>query len=180
MNLANRRTQSPLIAIQSHVKGYDVAVATATFGFVRQLATSISVVLGGVVFQNELAKKRAYLENALGPQLADRLAGSSFGSTTGLLRTLPQREKDAVNIAYNSSLRTMWIFYTAFAALGIFVSLFIKSKELSKQNDRAKTGVEEQERVRLEEQAAKRERKSIAKGGRPGTADTKGSEHEMV
>jgi Major Facilitator Superfamily len=168
--------QSPLIAIQSHVKGYDVAVATATFGFVRQLATSISVVLGGVVFQNELKKRRTYLENHLGARLADQLAGSSFGSTTRLLRTLPKAEKDAVNTAYTRSLKTMWIFYVAFAALGIFISLFITKKELSREKNTAKTGVAEQERVRLEEKAARKERKAMAKGSRPGTADTAGKE----
>lgn len=161
--------QSPLIAIQSHVKGYDVATATATFGFIRQLATSISVVLGGVIFQNELAKKRGMLETALGPKLAGELAGSSFGSTTHLLRTLPPAQKHVVDVAYTSSLRTMWIFYVAFAALGIFISLFITSTVLSKEHNVAKTGVEEQERVRLEEKAARQERKG--RGSRPGTAE---------
>src|SRR5437588_10756650 len=49
--------QSPLIALQNHVARHDIAVATGTFGFVRQLATSMSVVLGGVVFQNILSTK---------------------------------------------------------------------------------------------------------------------------
>lgn len=168
--------QSPLIAIQSHVKGYDVAVATATFGFVRQLGTSISIVLGGVVFQNELKKKRSFLEAHLGAKLADELAGSSFGSTTRLLRTLPKAQKDAVDTAYTSALKTMWIFYVAFAALGIAISLFITKKELSRENNTAKTGVAEQERVRLEEKAARKDRKGIAGGSRPGTAETAGKE----
>ena len=116
----------------------------------------------------------------MGPQLAGRLAGSSFGSTTSLLRTLPQKEKDAVNVAYTNSLQIMWIFYTAFAALGIVISLFIKGKELSREKNTAKTGLEEQERVRLEEQAARKSRKNGVKGSRPGTADTKGEDSDMV
>jgi hypothetical protein len=138
-------------------------------------------VLGGVIFQNQLSKKRAFLENALGPQLADRLAGSSFGSTTALLRTLPPREKHAVNVAYTDSLQTMWIFYTAFAALGIAISVFIKGKELSREKNTAKTGLEEQERVRLEEKEARRMKKSgVGKGSRPGTADANVEEGDMV
>lgn len=164
--------QAPLIAIQSHVKGYDVATATATFGFIRQLATSISVVLGGVIFQNELGKRRAMLETALGPKLAAQLAGSSFGSTTTLVRQLPQTQKDVVDEVYTSSLRIMWIFYVAFAILGIFASLFIKSTVLSKEHNTAKTGVEEQERVRLEEKAERKERKEARRKSRPGTAQT--------
>lgn len=47
--------QASLIAYQSIVLPSDVAMATALFGFVRSLSTSISVVVGGVVFQNSVA-----------------------------------------------------------------------------------------------------------------------------
>ncbi|KIX02882.1 uncharacterized protein Z518_08825 [Rhinocladiella mackenziei CBS 650.93] len=154
--------QSPLIALQSHVKGHDIAVATATFGFVRNLSTSISVVLGGVVFNNELTKKEPYLRGVLGPQLAAELTSSSFGSTTDQVRHLTGADKQAVDNAYTSSLRTMWIFYTAISAFGIFLSLFITKKELSKNHERARTGIEEQERIRQEEKAARRERRNAA------------------
>uniref|UniRef100_L2FN73 Major facilitator superfamily transporter n=2 Tax=Colletotrichum gloeosporioides species complex TaxID=2707338 RepID=L2FN73_COLFN len=46
--------QSPLIAVQTSVEPRDIAAATSTFGFIRQMATSISVVIGGVVFNNEM------------------------------------------------------------------------------------------------------------------------------
>jgi hypothetical protein len=93
-----------------------------------------------------------------------------------LLKTLPQREKDAVNVAYTNSLQIMWIFYTAFAVLGLAISIFIKGKELSREKETAKTGLEEQERVRLEEKEAKR----LRKGGRPVTAEAKEGEGDMV
>jgi hypothetical protein len=93
-----------------------------------------------------------------------------------LLKTLPQREKDAVNVAYTNSLQIMWIFYTAFAVLGLAISIFIKGKELSREKETAKTGLEEQERVRPEEKEAKR----LRKGGRPVTAEAKEGEGDMV
>ena len=151
--------QSPLIALQSHVQGHDIAVATATFGFVRNLATSISVVLGGVVFNNELVKKNAALREVLGAQLAGELTSSSFGATTSVVRTLTGAKRQAINLAYTSSLQKMWIFYTAFAAFGIFISMFITRKELSKQHEKAVTGLEEQERVRQATIAEKKARK---------------------
>lgn len=153
----------PLIALQSHLKGYDAAVGTATYGFIRNIATAMSVVLGGVVFQNELRNRQGELEKVLGPQLAAEFAGSSFGSTAGKLRRLPLRQKQALDNAYAKSLSTMWIFYTAFAALLIVVSLFITKVELSKQHEVTKTGVAEQERIRLEQQELKRQRKSHSK-----------------
>lgn len=154
--------QAPLIALQSHVKGHDIAVATATFGFVRSLSTSISVVLGGVIFNNELAKKQGYLESVLGPALARELTSSSFAATTDQVRKMTGPDRHAVNVAYTSSLQKMWIFYTAISAFGILVSLFITKKELSREHEKARTGIEEQERVRQLEDAARRERRNTA------------------
>lgn len=149
--------QSPLIALQSHLKGYDIAVGTATFGFVRNIATSMGVVLGGVVFQNELSKHQGDLERALGPELAGRFASSSFGSTTQQLRALPPAQKAALNDAYTSSLRIVWIFYTVVAAAGIVISFFITKVELSKQHEKVVTGIAEQERVRQQEKELRRQ-----------------------
>lgn len=162
--------QGPLIALQSHLKGYDAAVGTATYGFIRNIATAMSVVLGGVVFQNELSNRQPELERVLGPELAAQFAGSSFGSTTGLLKTLPPRQKQALDEAYAGSLSKMWIFYTAFAGLLIFVGLFITKVELSKEHTTTKTGIEEQERIRLEQQELKRQKKAHSKNASAGSA----------
>jgi len=143
--------QSPLIALQNHVAVHDIAVATGTFGFVRQLATSMSVVLGGVVFQNIISKKGPQLERQLGPQVAAHLSASRLESSTNYIKSLPPAQKVIADQAITSSLRTMFIFYTAIGAFGLFLSLFIKKKELSNVRQKATTGLEEQERVRLEE-----------------------------
>ena len=151
--------QSPLIALQSRLKGHDVAVGTATFGSIRNLATSISIVLGGVIFQNELRNQESILAAALGPQVASQLASTSFGSSAGQLAKLPQGQKDVLDRVFTASLQKVWIFYTAFSALGIVISLFVKKQELSKIHQDVKTGLEEQERVRVEEKEEDRLRK---------------------
>lgn len=46
--------QAPMIAIQNTVNQADTATATSTLGFLRNVATSLSIVLGGVVFQNSM------------------------------------------------------------------------------------------------------------------------------
>jgi hypothetical protein len=143
--------QSPLIALQNHVARHDIAVATGTFGFVRQLATSMSVVLGGVIFQNVLSKKGPELTRQLGPQIAARLSGSNLESSTAFIRHLPPAQKVIADQAITSSLRTMFIFYTAIGAFGLFLSLFIKRKALSNVHEKSRTGLAEQERVRMEE-----------------------------
>ena len=156
--------QSPLIALQAHIKGHDMAVATATFGFVRNLSTSISVVLGGVVFTNQLHNKYSSLVPVLGAERARLFTSSSFGATTGLIRTLTGETRHAVNVAYTNSLQTMWIFYTAFAAFGILISLFITKSELSRVHEKSRTGIEEQERVRQEVLAEREARRRSRKG----------------
>jgi hypothetical protein len=77
--------QSPLIALQSCVDQGDVAGATAAFGFVRNLSMSISIVIGGVMFQNQVAKKYPALAADLGSQIAASLSGGSAGANVGLL-----------------------------------------------------------------------------------------------
>ena len=156
--------QAPLIALQSHLKGHDIAAGTATFGFVRNLSTALSVVLGGVVFQNQLRSHQARLEQALGDRLGGLLTSSSFGATAAQLKQLPKEQRDVLAQVYTDSLQKMWIFYTAFAAFGIFISLFIKKKELSNKWEKSRTGLEEQERVRKEEKEERDQRKALRSG----------------
>lgn len=52
---------TPMLAIQNNVSQADVAVATSTLGFVRSIATSLSIVLGGVVFQGIMAAQNPSL-----------------------------------------------------------------------------------------------------------------------
>lgn len=163
--------QGPLVAIQSHLKGYDVAVGTATYGFIRNVATSLSVVLGGVVFQNELASRQPQLERVLGPDQARQFAASSFGSTVDELKRLPPTQRAALNTAYAESLSIMWIFYVAFAGLLIVISFFITRVELSATREKARTGVEEQEKVRQEEKELKRQKAASRAAGKSGNKD---------
>ncbi|KAL1968280.1 hypothetical protein VTN77DRAFT_2115 [Rasamsonia byssochlamydoides] len=151
--------QSPLVALQANIHVSDMATATATFGFVRQLASSMSVVLGGVVYQNVFAKEIPRLAAIVGPETAAKLASSFSGSDKPLLETLPAGQREAVVAAFTHALSRMWIFYCAIAGFGLIMSLFIKRKELSKSHQVAKTGLEAQERARLEMLAEKKARK---------------------
>ncbi|KAK8099900.1 multidrug resistance protein fnx1 [Apiospora kogelbergensis] len=133
--------QSPLIALQSSVEPRNIASATSAFGFVRQLATSISVVIGGVVFQNQMQKQRPQLLAALGPQLADQLSGGSAGGNVAVVAALQGEPGRVAKGAYWNSLQTMYIMYTCFAALGLLLSPLIGQKKLSKEHKEHKTGL---------------------------------------
>lgn len=140
--------QAPLIALQTLVEPRDIATATATFGFTRNLATSISVVIGGVIFQNRMMAQEQTLINALGPQVGSLFGGGSAGASTGLLAGLPNSQKAVAAAAYTASLRSIWIFYVAVAAVGVLASFAIGKQKLSKSHEKHVGGLAEEEKAR--------------------------------
>ncbi|POS78941.1 major facilitator superfamily transporter [Diaporthe helianthi] len=134
--------QSPLIALQTTVQPKDIASATATYGFVRQVATSMSVVIGGVIFQNEMQQQYPDLLDQLGPDVAGLLSGSNAASSVEAVADLPQPQKGIAQRAYFSAIRIMFIFYVAFAGLGLVLSFFVGSRKLSKEHTEHKTGLQ--------------------------------------
>lgn len=148
--------QSPLIALQTMVAPKDIATATATFGFTRNLSTAISVVIGGVVFQNEMQKRSASLVASLGPTLGAQLSGGSAGASVGIVAALPPAQREIARQAFYGSLKTMWIMYVCFAGLGLVVSLFIAQNKLSTKHEVVKTGIAEDEKARKEAKENKR------------------------
>lgn len=140
--------QAPLIALQNSVNGRDIASATATFAFIRTLSTAMSVVIGSVVFQNQMNKKSVTLVASLGRQLAGELSGGSAGASVGIVNALPAGQKEVARTAFYESLRMMWIVYVAFSAAGLCVGLLVKQKNLSKEHQVVKTGLAEEEAKR--------------------------------
>ncbi|KAK7740623.1 hypothetical protein SLS62_011064 [Diatrype stigma] len=134
--------QSPLVALQSRVHRHDMAAVTSTFGFVRQLSTSISVVIGGVIFQNSMQKQYPALLTGLGPELAGQLSGSSAAGNVGLVAALQGEQGDLARAAYWFSLRNIYIFSTAWAAVGLLASPLVGSNVLSKEHKEFKTGLQ--------------------------------------
>lgn len=134
--------QSPLIALQSNVEKRDIPAATSTFGFVRQLSTSISVVVGGVIFQNEMQKQYPALLQSLGPELAGQLSGSSAGGSVTVVGSLQGQAGDIARSAYWTGLRTMFILYTVVSGVGLLVSPFIGQRVLTKEHKEYKTGLQ--------------------------------------
>ncbi|KAK3708442.1 hypothetical protein LTR37_011538 [Vermiconidia calcicola] len=154
--------QAPIIALQAHINPRDIGTATATLGFVRQLATSTSVVIGEVVYQNQMKKKAALLAQELGPKLAQQLGGGNAGSNTGLIDSLPTNQRVFVRRIFANALQPMWLMYTVFAGAGLITAFFISRKTLSAQHEETKTGLaaeKENAAHRLEEKEAKKESK---------------------
>lgn len=158
--------QSPLIALQTNVEPRDIATATATFGFMRQLSTAISVVLGGVIFQNGMMKHAGTLQKVLPPDVAAQIGGGGAGAATKIVKNLPNPTRHTVTSVYVKSLQNMWIFYVAISVLGLVAAVLIGNKKLSKTHEVQKTGLEEEEKnrkARKAENDAKRESKRVSR-----------------
>ncbi|KAL9054943.1 MAG: hypothetical protein Q9206_003339 [Seirophora lacunosa] len=151
--------QSPLLALQTRIRPQDIAAATATFGFTRNIATSVSVVIGGVIFQNGMSKRQNILAASLPPDIADLLGGGSAGAATETVKNLPPAQKRVANQVYTESLRTMWIYYVAVAVVGFCASLLIQKQKLSKVHEMQKQGLAGQEEGRLKDEEERRVRR---------------------
>lgn len=158
--------QAPLIALQTLVKPKDIATATATFGFTRNIATSISVVIGGVIFQNGMSRRQTTLAAGLPPDTAAFLSGGSAGAATELVKKLPAAQKMVADRVYTESLRTMWIYYVVIAFVGLCCSFAIGKTKLSTVHEVQKQGLAGQEEERkkdAEEKRVKRESRRKSK-----------------
>ena len=163
--------QAPLIALQTLVPPRDIATATATFGFIRNISTAIAVVIGGVIFQNGMKTRESTLIAATNRQIGSELGGGGAGAATSIVKNLPEPGRQTVRAVYVASLRDMWICFVCIAAVGLFVSLLIKRTKLTKTHEVTKTGLaaEEQNRIDRKQEADTKRASKRASGmnGRP-------------
>jgi hypothetical protein len=134
--------QSPLIALQTLVSPKDNATATSTFVFIRNFASALSVVLGGVIFQNCMESQFVQLRAELGSTTAAQLSGGSASSNAVVLETLRSVQREVARTAFVYSLKMMWILYASVAAIGAVASAFIGKQTLSQQYEETKTGLD--------------------------------------
>jgi MFS family permease len=135
--------EAPLIAVQSQVEQQNVASATATLSFIRNIALAISTIIGGTIFQNSMNSREPYLRAAGLPQeLLDLLDGDSAMANVMLPGTLDNPVWElAAKRAFSYAMRNMWITYTVFAALSFVASLFIDGAHLGTEHVETVTGI---------------------------------------
>jgi hypothetical protein len=172
--------QAPLIALQSLVPRGDIATATATFQFVRNFATAISVVIGSVVFQNIINSKQGTLIAALGPESASRLKGFSAGAEVGFINNLPSEQRNIAREVFAKSFRNMWIMYMAFSVVGLFLAFLITRQDLSQKHERVSTGLAFEEEKRKEREFKRKSRKSLRMQSDPELAAQLKSQLELA
>ncbi|KAF4636418.1 hypothetical protein G7Y89_g1658 [Cudoniella acicularis] len=139
--------QAPLIALHSHLPPRDITSATVAFGFMRNFSTAVSVVVGSVIFQDEMTGHVAALNSTLPPTLANALKGGTVVA----------------------------------AFIAFLVSLTIAKKHLETSHTITKTGLDVQEKDRLErimEDDEKRKGKVLEKMER--ASESRGAPAELL
>lgn len=137
--------QAPMISIQNTVSQADTAAATATLGFIRNLATSLSIVLGGVVFQDSMAARQSSLAAAgLSGSSLEAFSGDQAAANVEIIKSIQDvAQCQAVQDAFAWSIRNMFIMYTCVSAVAMMTSVFIKQRHLSTDHVETKTGIEQ-------------------------------------
>ena len=136
--------QGPLVALQTNVPPQENATATATFNFIRNIASSIAVVIGSVLFSNSLRNQRSKLAS-VSPQLAELLTTGDAQANVFAIDKLPDQVRAVGRSAIALSLRKDWIMFTALAAVGLVISTFFRPQVLSETRKSVPLGLETEE-----------------------------------
>lgn len=127
---------TPLIALQTRIKPSDMAVGTATFGFVRMFSGAVGVVIGQVIFQALMSGKLDSIVDAGVPRaLAEQLAGGEAVSQANAVALLDKAQRITVRQGFTGALRGTFICYTVVAALGLLTTLGIKRVTLKRETN---------------------------------------------
>lgn len=145
--------QTPIIAIQAMVSQDETASATATLGFIRNMATATSIVIGGVVFQNSMGQmKPGLLATGMPESLAEQMTGDSAAASVEIIKNIKDAAQLlAVKEAFAWSMRNMWILYTCMSGVGVFCSFFILKARLNKEHVETITGLDREKKPVLED-----------------------------
>ncbi|KAI0521271.1 putative MFS transporter [Xylaria bambusicola] len=133
--------EAPIIAAQASTTVHDTAAVIATMGFLRSIATAISVVVGGVIFQNEMSSMNPTLEEQLGSQIASLFDGGNATANVERISSLTSDQQVTVRQAYYQSVQVVWISYVAFAGFSSFLNLFVRQHHLTSEKKDTVLGI---------------------------------------
>ncbi|KAJ5690767.1 efflux pump antibiotic resistance protein [Penicillium macrosclerotiorum] len=121
--------QATLIALQANVDPSEMSTATAAFSLVRQMAASISVVIGTVIYNHGVQLHENALAAAVGSSLAAEITAAST-ATSSLTKNLPTDEKNAVLRIVNEGIWYVWLLYTCLSGAGLVITCLLKNLKL--------------------------------------------------
>ncbi|KAM7221973.1 major facilitator superfamily domain containing protein [Rhypophila decipiens] len=139
--------EPPVLAAMAATTVLDTASVVATMGFIRSIATAIAVVLGGVIFQNQMNAANGVLVDKIGPQLASNFTGGHATANVEFIHLLPTDEQTVVRETYFGALRSVWIMYLVVAGISLLSNMFVRGHHLSVTTEEAVLGIDRTKRV---------------------------------
>jgi hypothetical protein len=133
----------PLIAIQAFTTQQDIATAISTLMFVRNIATSLGVVVGGIVFQNSMSTRQSIIALTGLPSdvLAKFTGADAMANVLAISDIQDPAKRLVIQQAYSWSIKNMWLFYMCVGFIGIVAAAFVQQKKLSEEHTETKTGL---------------------------------------
>jgi hypothetical protein len=134
--------EPPILAAQAAMTVRDTAAVIATMGFLRSIANAISIVLGGVIFQNKMNGSLSSLSEQLGHDTASKFGGDQAAASLEFINSLPESQQSIVRETYYTALRAVWIMYVAFAGLSLVLNLFVRAHHLNTEAEDVVLGID--------------------------------------
>jgi hypothetical protein len=133
----------PLIALQTHVSQENMTTATSTMGFMKSLSNSLSVVLGGVIFQNGMAGRgQDFMDAGLDKNFTSLLTGDQAAANVMLIGIIEDPVKQlVVKEAFAQSIRIIWIVCACMAGCAVLCTGLVRTKILSDVHVETRTGL---------------------------------------
>lgn len=114
--------------VQAATTNADMGFAVGLFTFFRTFGQAVGVAIGGAIFQNSMVSKlKAYPQYAA---QASELAKDAAALVEVIRAQPPGADKVDLQTAYTDSIRVVYIVLTAFCAVGLVSSLFVKAYPL--------------------------------------------------
>lgn len=119
------------VTLQAATSEEDMTSAVAMFTFFRLLGQALGVVIGGVIFQNQIKSRLSVIPELA--SLADQYSADGSG-LAALIRILPESPtKQPLVQAYADSCKIIWVVFCAIAGMALLCSLVINENSLDRK-----------------------------------------------
>ena len=119
------------VTLQASTSEEDMSSAVAMFTFFRLFGQALGVVIGGVVFQNQI-KSRLLASPDLA-SMADQYASDGSALAQLIINLPPSSSKATLVQAYADALKIFWVVLCAIAAVALLVSFIITPVSLDRE-----------------------------------------------
>lgn len=134
--------QAPLVILQTTLDAKDIASAISAFALTRQVASSVSLVVGQAIIQSQVKERSYQLVTAQIPaQFLSEFENGSFIASIQALKYVDTERRPVVRGVLSASISNMWIFFTCSCFIGFLLAFGFRQKKLSNSHSVHRPGL---------------------------------------